>query len=321
MLYLGGVLELRPHVRHAADVVDVQHLIVKVKVHVVSVRLKGAEFPAFKDVLQHLAATRAVLIIIHGYPCQPVHQAPYILFPVLPAHLHTASRLVAVHYRVLLQAVVFQVFHDALEEPGTLFKPVRYRLAGQPHPFLQQACRLPVHRSVEEEAVEHEVGHQVGSGVSARNAFNYRFALLSVHGEVTTQDLPVLVPVDHYLMGMLGNDRLLVVCVPRIRLDHDSAFGQLAQVAPVIHVVVRLHRAVGLAQTVKTAFLPGSCRTAGHIRGLILHINVKAPAVIRESRQSPLSRPYAVSDGSHRPCPLPSSLSETCTRKGACVRP
>ena len=111
--------------------------------------------------------------------------------------------------------------------------------------------------------------------MSARDAFYYRFVLLAVHGKITTHDLPVLVPVDNYFMCMLGYDCLLVIRVPRIRLYHDSPFGKLAQVAPVVHVVVRVHRAVGLAQTVKTAFLLRGCLTAGCIRGLILHINVK----------------------------------------------
>lgn len=39
------------------------------------------------------------------------------------------------------------------------------------------------------------------------------------------------------------------------------------------------------------------------------------------SRQNRLSRPYAACSGPHRPCPLPSSLSATCDRKGSCVRP
>lgn len=37
MLYLDRVLELRPHVGQAADVVYIEHLIVKVKVYVVPV--------------------------------------------------------------------------------------------------------------------------------------------------------------------------------------------------------------------------------------------------------------------------------------------
>ena len=115
MLYLGGVLELRPHVRHAADVVDVQHLVVKVHVHVVAVRLEGAEFTAFKYSLECLAPARAVLVAVNRHPRQPVDKAPYIPLAELARHFHAAPRLAAVHDGVFLQAVVFQVFYDAIE--------------------------------------------------------------------------------------------------------------------------------------------------------------------------------------------------------------
>ena len=54
MLYFGGVLELCPHMRHAADVVDVEHLVVQVQVHVVPVRLQRTQFPPFQDVFSTL---------------------------------------------------------------------------------------------------------------------------------------------------------------------------------------------------------------------------------------------------------------------------
>ena len=57
MLYFGGILELCPHMRHAADVVDVKHLVVQVQVHIVPVGLQRTELPAFQNVPQHLAAT------------------------------------------------------------------------------------------------------------------------------------------------------------------------------------------------------------------------------------------------------------------------
>ena len=57
VLYLGGILELRPHVGHAADVVYIEHLVVQVQVHIVPVGLQRTELPAFQNVPQHLAAS------------------------------------------------------------------------------------------------------------------------------------------------------------------------------------------------------------------------------------------------------------------------
>ena len=57
-------------------------------------------------------------------------------FPKLARHLRAAPRFVVVHDGILLQTVVLQIFYDFLEEPGPLFKPVRYGLSRLPHPFL-----------------------------------------------------------------------------------------------------------------------------------------------------------------------------------------
>ena len=108
------------------------------------------------------------------------------------------------------------------------------------------AAVFPVHGSVEEEAVEHEVGHQAGCSVRAGDAFYYRLVFLAVHREVAAHEPAVLVLVFHYLILVLCHYGLLVVCVVWISLYHDSSIRQLAQVAPVVHVVVGVHRAVCL---------------------------------------------------------------------------
>lgn len=118
VLYLCRILELCPHVNHAADMVYVEHLIVKAKVHVVAVGLKGTEFTTFQDVPQHLTPTRSILIIIHGHFRRLVHQAPYIPFPVLAAHLHAAPGLVAVHHEVIPRRLSPLSLHGAEDWPA-----------------------------------------------------------------------------------------------------------------------------------------------------------------------------------------------------------
>mgnify|MGYP000500179962 CR=1 FL=1 len=84
----------------------------KVQVHVVAVRLEGAEYPAFKYSLQYLASACTVLVAIYGYSRLKVHQTPHMAFPKLARHLRAAPRFVVVHDGILLQTVVLQIFYD-----------------------------------------------------------------------------------------------------------------------------------------------------------------------------------------------------------------
>ena len=89
--------------------------------------------------------------------------------------------------------------------------------------------------------------------MGARDAFYYGAFLFAVHREVSAQDMPLLVPINHHLVFMLGHDGLLVVCVAGICPYHRRTVGQLVLVAPMEHAVVGSHGAVRLAQTVKPA--------------------------------------------------------------------
>ena len=46
--------ELRAHVSHAADVAYVEHIVIKVKVHVVAVGLQARSSRPLRDIIQHL---------------------------------------------------------------------------------------------------------------------------------------------------------------------------------------------------------------------------------------------------------------------------
>ena len=66
MLYLDGLfelqLELRPHMRYATHMVDVERLVIKAQLHVVAVGCKIRRFLPLKDVIKNLASVRDFLI-------------------------------------------------------------------------------------------------------------------------------------------------------------------------------------------------------------------------------------------------------------------
>lgn len=106
------------------------------------------------------------------------------------------------------------------------------------------------------------------------------------------------------LIFMFGNDCLLIVCVFRIRLYHNSPIRQLASATPVKHVIVSSHRTVSLAQTVKTCVPSEGLRVyRTHPRSYQLCQRQDYRAPIPQYRQSRLLCQFAVSDGSHRPFP------------------
>lgn len=93
----------------------------------------------------------------------------------------------AVIYRIVpVFSVQKNLISKIIEVINRLLQPVPHRLSGHTHSFLKQSESLPINESVEEESVEHEIGHQPRGQHAARNTLYDRDFLLILLGKVAT---------------------------------------------------------------------------------------------------------------------------------------